>query len=314
MPLIPSDYPDRLARAGLAVHVYGDWYTLGGSADHDAVVLHHTASSSSCAPADDAAYCHHGSSDSPLYNVLIDRHGEAWVLAREKANSSGNISSVALHEALEGRAGAVSAGDRGLRDDTSANASLFAIAAQNDGVGEPWSDALVHGMAAASAVTLEALGLGHAGYVTQHRVLTARKIDCCGNACPYDFQPLVAAELGGKGPPEVVEVWVLNGEAPAGTNDEPGVCLVGLPYGYKSARVDLWLDCPHDDGANLWGAQEYEGGATAVGLWDGGKLWELWLPGKQRTNTSAVLADGMAAVAVQNRGPRGPVVVTVSGT
>jgi hypothetical protein len=202
MPLVPTDYPHRLADRGLTVNVFGGWESHGSSADHRAVVLHHTASGSSTAPADDAAYCHHGSSDSPLYNVLIDRDGCAWVLAREKSNSSGKISSHALDEALNGHAGAVSAADRGLSDNTSANEQLFAIAAQNNGVGEPWSEALNSGLAIAAAVALECLGLPHAGYVTQHRVLTARKIDCCGDACPYDFQPLVTEVLGGHGPSE----------------------------------------------------------------------------------------------------------------
>jgi hypothetical protein len=196
--LVPTDYPTRLAQRGLVVNVFDGWESHGGSADHRAVVMHHTASSSSSSPEADAAYCHHGSSDSPLYNVLIDRYGCAWILAREKANSSGKISSVALTEALEGRAGCVSASARGLRDDTSANDRLFSIAAQNSGTGEPWSQALQDGLAIAAAVALECLALPHAGYVTEHRVLTARKIDTCGGNCPPDWQPLVTNALGGK--------------------------------------------------------------------------------------------------------------------
>lgn len=188
--LVPNSYPSELAAAGLRVHVFDGWETHGGSADHRAIVLHHTASSARAAPADDAAYCHHGSSDAPLYNVLVDRYGECWLLAREKSNSSGQISSVALGEALDGRAGHVSAGVRGLRDDTSANASLFAISAQNDGSGEFWSAALVDAMATCARVTCEVLGL-EAGHVTIHRVLTARKVDTCGPGCPDDWQPLI---------------------------------------------------------------------------------------------------------------------------
>ena len=191
MGLVPTDYPDRLARAGLRVHVFAGWESHGSGANHLAVVLHHTASSARAAPADDAAYCHHGSSDSPLYNVLVDRYGEAWVLAREKSNSSGKISSTALGEALRGEAGHVSAGARGLHDDTSANDALFAISAQNDGSGEQWSAALVDGMATCAAVTCDALGLTP-GHVTIHRVLTARKVDTCGPGCPSDWQPLIA--------------------------------------------------------------------------------------------------------------------------
>jgi N-acetylmuramoyl-L-alanine amidase len=311
--LVPSDFPQRLAARGLNVHVFGDWSTCGSSADHRAVVLHHTASGSSTRPEDDAAYCHHGKGY-PLYNVLIDRIGDAWVLARERSESSGDISSVALNEALGGRAGSVSAAERGLRDDTSANSRLFAISAQNNGVGEPWSDALVDGMAVAGAVACECLELPHAGYVTQHRVLTARKVDCCGDSVPYDLQARVAHAM--RGTSEVPEMWVLNGEVPAGTDDEPGDLYVSLPYGYKTARVDFFLDADHGEGASLWSAQLYEGGAGAVGLWSGGHQWDLWLPGKQRSNTSAELDPSahIAAIRVQNRGPNGPVLVTVSGT
>jgi hypothetical protein len=196
---------------------------------------------------------------------------------------------VALGEARAGRAGHVSAGARGLRDDTSDNAGLFAISAQNNGVDEPWSPALVDAMARCSAVTLEALGLT-VGHTTIHRVLTGRKIDTCGPGCPDDWHPAISAATGGHGPPlEVPEMWVLNGECPAGDGDDPGDLLIAVPFGFTSARVDFWLDCDHRDGAALWGSQAYEGGAEAVGLWGGGHVWELWLPGRQRTNTSAIV-------------------------
>lgn len=173
------------------MHVYDGWESHGGDADHRAIVLHHTASSSRTAPADDAAYCHHGSSDAPLYNVMVDRFGDVWLLAREKSNNAGKISSVALSEALDGNAGHVSASQRGLHDDTSANAQLFGISAQNDGTGEFWSAALVDAMATCARVTCDALHL-HAGHVTIHRVLTARKVDTCGPGCPNDWQPLIS--------------------------------------------------------------------------------------------------------------------------
>lgn len=315
MGLVPHDYPDHLARAGLRVHVFAGWESHGGDADHRAVVIHHTASGASTRPEDDAAYCHHGSSDSPLYNVMVSRDGDVWLLAREKSNNAGKISGVALNEALRGEAGHVSAGARGLHDDTSANASLFGLSAQNDGSGEQWSPALVNSIALVANVTCGLLGL-HAGHCTIHRVLTARKVDTCGPGCPDDWQPAIRAATGG-GPPEAEDdVWVLNGEVPAGTGDEPGDLTVALPYGFKSARVDLWLDCDHREGAALWAAQQYEGGSEAVGLWGGGHQWELWLPGRQRTNTGAIVdaSAHVSAIRVQNRGPNGPVLVTVSGT
>lgn len=321
MPLVPADYPDRLARAGLRVHVMGDWWTNGGSADQRAVVFHWTASGASSTPANDAEYCAHTAQYAPDYNVLCDRYGEVWVLAREKANSSGDISSVALNEALRGATDWRSAASRGLQDDTSANASLFAISAQNNGTGEAWSGPLVHAMATVAAVTLPLLGLDRSGYVTHHAALTRRKIDLTAGTggCPDGgtWNALITDALHGGSAPQPVEdeVWVLNAELPAPVDGKVGHVHVALPYGYKSARVDLWLDCPHDDGAGLWGSQQYEGGAGGVGLWNNGNTWELWLPGKQRKYTSAAISGtSIACVALQNRGPRGPVYVTVSGT
>lgn len=202
MTLVPTNFPDLVAARGVPVNVIAGWETRGSSADHDAVCLHHTASSSNESPSSCANYLFVAAGDAPLYNVLVDRYGTAWIGAREKSNNAGQISSVALAEARSGRAGATSAGARGLADDTSANANLFAIAAQNNGTGESWSDELVDGIAVVAAVALECLGIADAGYVTQHRVLTARKIDNCGDACPYDFQPSIAAALGGRGMPE----------------------------------------------------------------------------------------------------------------
>lgn len=202
MPLVGTDFPNQLAAAGVPTNVLGGWADLGGSADQRAVVLHHTASSSSATPANDAAYCQRGTSDAPLYNVMIDRTGCAWVLARRKANSSGQISGTALNEALAGKANLTPAGQRGLSDTTSNNGALFAISAQNNGTNEPWSSALVNSMSIAAACALQALGLPHAGYVTTHRALTRRKVDTCGPGCPDDWHALITDVLGGRGPVE----------------------------------------------------------------------------------------------------------------
>jgi N-acetylmuramoyl-L-alanine amidase len=178
MPLVPLDFPDRLRARGLTTNIEGGWETRGSSADHAAVVLHWTASSASESPQSCANYCCYQAENAPDYGVLCDRYGAVWVLAREKANSSGKISGTALNEALRGEARlGVSAASRGLSDTTSANERLWSISAQNSGVGEHYSPALVNAMAVTAAVSLECLGLGHAGYVTEHSSLTARKID-----------------------------------------------------------------------------------------------------------------------------------------
>ena len=227
--LVGTDYPAALAARGVAVNVIGGWESHGSSADHGAVVMHHTASSPSTSPESDASYCHHGSSSAPLYNVMIDRYGVAWILAREKSNNAGEISGTALGEALGGRADLTPASQRGLADTTSNNAALFGISAQNNGGDEPWSTALVRGMATAAAVALEQLGLPHAGYVTTHRALTRRKVDPCGAGCPYDWQALVTDQMGGRGVPEDEDVS--GAQQVAATPSGDGYWIVGSDGG-----------------------------------------------------------------------------------
>jgi hypothetical protein len=312
MAIIGTDFPDRLARAGLVVHVLEGWESRGDTANHKAVVLHHTASSSSESPSSCANYSLVANEH---YNVICDRNGEVWVGNRNESDSSGKISSVALNEAHRGQAGHVSAVDRGLGDDTSSNSTLFAVSAQNNGVGEHWSDQLVHAIYVTAAVALEALGIPDAGYTTQHRVLTARKIDNCGDACPYDFQPGIRNELDGDGPDPPKgepDMWTLEGQCPAGdSRSDYGVLQIALPAGRKSARVQLYVDCEPDDGVSLWACANLKG--KNHGLWSGGNTWELWVPGR---NPQAVDVTGSAyAVSFHHMGgTKAPLLVSISGT
>ncbi|HEY7009079.1 MAG TPA: N-acetylmuramoyl-L-alanine amidase [Jatrophihabitantaceae bacterium] len=204
MPLVPTDFPSRLQAAGLKVNVVDGWTSRGGSADHRAVVFHWTASSSGESPSSCANYVFFGAQYAPDYNVLVDRTGVVWVGARNKANSSGDISGTALNEALAGQTNWNSAASRGLSDTTSANAQLFAISAQNNGTGEPWSDALINAMAVCAAVALQCLGLTRSGYVTHHAALTRRKIDLTAGTggCPNGgrWNQLITDALTGKTP------------------------------------------------------------------------------------------------------------------
>lgn len=150
--------------------------------------------------------------------------------------------------------------------------------------------------------------------------------DTAATACPGDKtrerRSDIYAVVRGTGTPpapdpEVDEVTVLNERLPGAKDGKPGNLYVGLPYGFKACRVDFWLDLPSDQGASLWGAQLYEGGATAVGLWNAGKLWELWLPGKKRSNASVALDPNtkVCALRLQNKSETSvPVLVTVTVT
>lgn len=308
--LVPGDFPQRLAARGLTVNVVGGWESAGaGSADHRAIALHHTASSSGESPSSCANYAF----SNKHYNVLVDRFGVVWLGMRNKSNNAGEISGVALDEAHSGRAGSQSAIQRGLSDTTSSNSTLFAISAQNNGTGEHWSDALCSSMAIVAAVTLECFGRDHAGFVTQHRVLTSRKIDNCGDSCPYDWQALVNEALRGDAPaPEVEEMWSQSGVCPAGTDREhAGGYSIGLPYGRKSSRVDLYCDTDPSEGVSLWACVNLDG--KNHGLWGGGNQWELWVPGRKLI--AAEVSTSVRGLQFAHMGgTRAPLLVTVSGT
>jgi hypothetical protein len=199
VPLVPTDLPERLRDAGLVVHVIDGWEHAGDSADHHALIFHWTASSPSESPSSCANY----SFTNKHYNVLVDRVGEVWLGMRGKANSSGEISGVALNEAFAGNVDWRSAASRGLADTTSANSELWSISMQNSGVGEPMSEALLDSMATTAAVCLDALGLDRSSFVSHHSAATARKIDLTTGTggCPDggEWNERITAALGGGG-------------------------------------------------------------------------------------------------------------------
>jgi hypothetical protein len=314
--LVPTDYPQRLAKRGLNVQVMGDWQSCGGSADHAALVLHHTASSSSTKPADDAAYCHHGSGDAPLYNVMVDRTGVVWVLTRRKSNNAGKISGTALNEALRGQAQLTPAAQRGLADTTSANSQLFGISAQNNGTGEWWSDALVDAMCVVADETLKCLGLS-VGHVSTHRTLTARKIDTTDGqyGVPANWHSAIQ-NAGGYAPappqPEEDEMWTIVGEVPAGTSrEQPGSLTLALPAGRKSAKLQMYAACPPSQGVSLWAAQCLDG--KNFGMWSKGNTWEQWLNGSKQF-TVDLMPEAYAVQFQHMGGTKAPLVVSISGT
>jgi hypothetical protein len=217
----------------------------------------------------------------------LDRQGIAVVVAAGRANHAG-----------EG-------GWAGL----TGNSSVFGTEAECAGDGD-WTDAQYLAYPKVNAAYCDLIGCDASMVCGHNEWAPGRKIDI--RDWPMSLMRQQVAELlhpmnGG------IEVWVLNYSVDVAPAGEGGV-VIGLPAGFKTAVVDFWLDCPHNKGAGLWGAQAYEGGAEAVGLWAGGKQWELWLPGRQRSYSHADISAGMPAIKVENRGPEGPVIVTVSGT
>ena len=271
MGVVGVDFPDRLAARGCHVSVFGDWSTRGDSCDQQCIALHHTASGRSSSSGNNAAYAH----DNRHYNVMIGRDRIVYVIMRNKSNDSGETNRTSVDEACAGRASSTSAVQLGRSDNyTGANSRTFAIAYDNDGVGEPWPDDFVRLGATVAAVALGDLGLAHAGYVTQHRVLTSRKIDNCGDACPHDFQPFVTDALGGGGGP---------GPA-AGSLLELGLMLIFGPSGAALVGAGYWQ--------NL--------GAESYGYWSS-------VPGIVQQNVDQRGWDVMRADALYGAGanPRG---------
>lgn len=321
MGLVPTDLPDRLWRAGLPVNVLDGWEGRGSSADHRCLAFHWTASSANESPSSCVNYSTFNSDTSPHYNLIVDRTGVVWVCAREKTNNAGNISLRARDEAHRGEANWQSAASRGLSDTGSSNDTIFAIAAQNNGTGEHWSDELVEGMVVAAAVVLDSLGLPHSSYLSHHAALTARKIDLLPVAnMPNDWQARVNAAMHGTVPqPPEDEMWTISGEVPgkphdwADDNNPYWECAI--PVDSKNVKVRLYSTVENDLGPSLWGAQFFQ--QNAQGLWDGGRQWEMWLPGKYVVQSD--VNPQAVAIRLENQGAENnrhgsPVLVTVSGT
>jgi hypothetical protein len=192
---VPVDLPDRLAARGLRVSVIAGWETRGKPADHRAGVLHHTASNVNASVQGEVSGHINGKAGvpGPLCNVTIGRDGVVYVLARFASNNAGKINPSAYQEACAGNANLTPASQRGLGDSGSQNSHLFGIECCNNGVGEPWSPAMIAATATVAAVVSSCLGWSEKHWTT-HRALTKRKIDPNWNG---DWHSEIRARLGG---------------------------------------------------------------------------------------------------------------------
>jgi hypothetical protein len=170
-------YPwaDIAADAGLVVRVTGTnsgWERRArSSGGFPAVPLgvmwHHAASSTSTSDEACVNYQVRGNPDNPVGNITIGRNGDVWPIAGGASNCSGKGGPMTF--------------SRGQCKADSGNTQLVNIECNNNGVGEPWSTALIDAYFALSNalnaylgnaptdVTSHALGAGD-GY-------TNRKID-----------------------------------------------------------------------------------------------------------------------------------------
>lgn len=151
--------PDNLNDFGLNVKLVSGWEVRGSSVfNPQGVVAHHTASAAgSDHPA--LGICTYGRSDlpGPLCHVLLARNGDAYVVASGRANHAG------------------SGGYRGLYGNT----TVFGIEAENNGVGEPWTQNQLRAYHKVCAAMLSGIGRD-ASWVCGHKEWTSRKIDPAG--------------------------------------------------------------------------------------------------------------------------------------
>jgi peptidoglycan hydrolase-like protein with peptidoglycan-binding domain len=187
-----------LRAEGLTVRVITGYTTRGNGHDliPGGILLHHTASSIRSGDAGALGICVHGRSDlsGPLCNIHVSRSGVVTVIALRAANHAGKGASKVLAEVKAGTAAGPDARARGLRDEVGGNTPLIGIEIENDGVGEPWSPALVDAVIRLCAALCKMYGWT-SGHVTLHREWTARKSD---PSLHTDWRGMIAARIGGK--------------------------------------------------------------------------------------------------------------------
>lgn len=128
---LPLDYV--VAGAGLNLKTYSGWQTRsrssGGFNRVAGIVIHHTASPSNQSFDNDWNYCAVGHPDAPVANMLLGRDGLVGIHAAGASNHAG-----------KGGPWGSSSGTIPL---DSANSYCIGIEAQNNGVGENWSEIMV---------------------------------------------------------------------------------------------------------------------------------------------------------------------------
>lgn len=148
---------DKIREYGVKVVEVSGWQTRGSSTfNPKGVVAHHTASrQGSDAPA--LGIVTRGRSDlpGPLSQILLSRSGIAYVVAAGRANHAGT------------------GGFRGL----SGNTSVFGIEAENDGVGETWSDQQLDAYYKVCAALLEGIDRDSSWVCGHKEWAPRRKID-----------------------------------------------------------------------------------------------------------------------------------------
>lgn len=139
--------PEFLDRYGVRYETHGDWLNVGRrSGGFDAmmgVIVHHSASSKSAALATTLQHAL-TSVDAPVGNMIVsrDKDGPKVVLYAGKASNTAGLGGPVLSS-------------RGVIPRDSANRVTVNIEAENNGVGEPWSDSMCDLYVATVAACIE---------------------------------------------------------------------------------------------------------------------------------------------------------------
>lgn len=152
---------------GLRVIEDNGWQTRarssGGydSGEPCCVMWHHTASNTNAQ--NDVDYICRGSSDAPVANLYLARNGDVWVCAAGASNTNGK--------------GGPHTTSRHVVPLDKMNTHAVSIEAANDGVGEPWSEAMIDAYFVLSNMLTARLGI-FVDDICHHSVWAAgRKID-----------------------------------------------------------------------------------------------------------------------------------------
>lgn len=123
----------------------------------------------------------------PLCHAFIDRNGRVHMIAGRRANHAGKCSKQAIAEIMSGLHGRTTrtALDRKLPDDASGinsgNVRLWGIEVEHCGLPkEAWRPVMVESTCR-TAAALCILSNWDAGHVSEHRLITSRKIDPVGH-------------------------------------------------------------------------------------------------------------------------------------
>ena len=195
-----TDLADVLRDAGLRVEEVDGWRSRsrGGAGYPDSgplgIIVHHTASGPASDGRPDVQLITFDCDVQPMANLYLDRSGTWWVCAAGATNTNGK------------------GGPLGPLPKDSANSRVIGVEAANNGVGEPWPDAMQDSYVAGVAAMADAYGIDTAHVYAHHEWAPSRKIDPAGpsrfgsvnRSSSWDmgaFRAAVAAQRGDAPPP-----------------------------------------------------------------------------------------------------------------